>query len=356
MTFRNIIYPAILICIFSCSSNKSPEQQSGEKTTTEVENKPTDVKVKLLELQDFSYELISNGTIAAMNKAELKFQSQEIIRKIYVKNGERVSKGQKIAELDKFKLEMAMNQAVEALEQAKLNLQDVLIGLGYSISDTVIPAEVMKMVKIRSNHEQSQNNYTMAKYNLDAATLYAPFDGVVANLTDKEFNMPSGGEAFCTIIDNRRPEVIFHVLESELPLISLNDKIFVAPFSLSSYIVEGRISEINPMIEKASGMVRVKAGLSGNKDNKLYEGMNVKIRVQLLLGKQLVVPKQAVVLRTNRQVVFKYRKNKAWWVYVQTGQENSDSYVLTDDALKIGDSIIYEGNINLSDEAPVIVK
>jgi len=290
-----------------------------------------------------------------MNKAELKFQSQEIIRKIHVKNGERVSKGQKIAELDKFKLEMTMSQAVESLEQAKLNLQDVLIGLGYSISDTVIPPEVMKLVKLKSNYEQSQNNYTMAKYNLDAATMYAPFDGVVANLIDKEFNLP-GGEAFCTIIDNYHPEVIFHVLESELSHISLNDKILVSPYSSSSYTIEGRITEINPMVEKATSMVRVKASLSGNKDNKLFEGMNVRVRIQLLLGKQLIVPKQSVVLRTNRQVVFKYEKNKAFWVYVQTGQENSESYVLIDNALKAGDSIIYEGNINLSHEAPVIVK
>jgi RND family efflux transporter MFP subunit len=353
MALKNIIYPAILICLLSCSSKKE-EQQSGEKTTTEVENKSTEVKIKLLEYQDFSYELISNGTVAAKNKAELRFQSQEVIRTIHVKNGDRVSKGQKIAELDKFKLEMALNQAVEALERAKLELQDVLIGQGYSINDTAnVPAEVMKVVKIKSNYEQSHNSHIIAKHDLDAATLYAPFDGVVANLITKEFNQP-GSDAFCTIIDNHNQEVIFNILESELPLIGLNDKIVVSLFSLSSYIVEGRISEINPMIDK-NGMVRIKATIN-NKDNKLYEGMNIKVRVQLLLGKQLIVPKSAVVLRTNRKVVFKYNNDKAWWVYVQTGQENSDSYVLTDDALKPGDNIIYDGNINLSDEAPVVVR
>jgi multidrug efflux pump subunit AcrA (membrane-fusion protein) len=108
------------------------------------------------------------------------------------------------------------------------------------------------------------------------------------------------------------------------------------------------------MIDK-NGMVRIKATIN-NMDKKLYEGMNIKVRVQLLLGKQLIVPKSAVVLRTNRKVVFKYNNDKAWWVYVQTGQENSDSYVLTDDALKPGDNIIYDGNINLSDEAPVVVR
>jgi 6-phosphogluconate dehydrogenase (decarboxylating) len=83
--------------------------------------------------------------------------------------------------------------------------------------------------------------------------------------------------------------------------------------------------------------------------------MNVRVRVQLLLGRQLVVPKSAVVLRTNKKVVFRLDRNKAAWVYVQTAQENSDSYVITE-GLSAGDSIIYEGNINLADQSPVALK
>jgi RND family efflux transporter MFP subunit len=353
MTLKNIIYPVIVFYLLSCSSKKAEEGQSGEKTTTKVEDIATEVKTKLLEYQDFNYELISNGKIAAISKAELQFQSQEIVRKIYVKNGDKVTKGQKLAELDKFKLEIAKHQAIESLERAKLDLLDVLIGQGYSMNDTLnIPADTMKVAKIRSNYEQSRNNYITAEYNLDAATLYAPFDGLIANLSIKEFNK-SGSEAFCTIIDNRNPEVVFNILENELPHINLKYKVLVSPFSMSSYTVEGYISEINPIVDK-NGMVQVKAIIS-NKDNKLYEGMNVKIRVQLLLGKQLTVPKSAVVLRNNKKVVFKLRNNRAAWVYVQTAQENSNSYVITE-GLNEGDHIIYEGNINLADNAPVIVK
>jgi RND family efflux transporter MFP subunit len=320
------------------------------------EDKAVEVKVKRLEYTDFSYELISNGTIAAMHKADLRFQSQEIIRKIYVKNGDRVTKGQKLAELDKFKLESALSQAVESLERAKLELQNELIGQGcFSLDDTLnISAEILKIAKIRSNYDQSMNNNAMALYNLDAATLYAPFDGVIANLTVKEFNQP-GGEAFCTILDNRTPEVVFNILEYELPLLKINDKVIVSPFSQATYEMEGKVSEINPMIDK-NGMVRVKAVVS-NRDNKFYEGMNVKIRVQRLLGKQLVIPKTALVLRTNRKVVFTLGNDHAQWVYVETAQENSDSYVIVEDGkLNAGDSIIYEGNINLADGTRVKTK
>ncbi|GAB6008821.1 efflux RND transporter periplasmic adaptor subunit [Dysgonomonas reticulitermitis] len=345
---------ALMSVLYSCSANKENEKEENDKVTEIANDKPVEVRAKLLEYQDFNYELISNGIIAALNKADLRFQSQEHIVKIHVKNGQRVTKGQKLAELDRFKLENSMEQALESLERAKLDLQDVLIGQGYSLSDsTRIPQEVMRIAKIRSNYEQSRNNYIMAKYNLDMATLYAPFSGVVANLTAKEYNLP-GSEPFCTIIDNQSPEVVFNILENELPLIKLNDKVIISPFSETSYTMEGRVSEMNPIIDK-NGMVRVKAVIS-NRDSKVHEGMNVKVRVQRLLGKQLVIPKSALVLRTNRKVVFTLKDNKAIWKYVETAQENSDSYVVIPDKINAGDSIIYEGNMNLMDQVPVILK
>ncbi|MDR0560574.1 MAG: efflux RND transporter periplasmic adaptor subunit [Prevotellaceae bacterium] len=351
MTLKNIIYLTAAIFMLSCAGKKADEKPAAEKTTEAID-KIVEVKTQLLQVQDFNYELISNGIIAAANKAELKFKSQEIIRKIYVKNGDRVVKGQKLAELDRFQLEIDKAQAKEALERTKLDLQDALISQGYFMNDTAnIPDEVLKVARIRSNYEQSRNNFIAAEYKLDAASLYAPFDGVIANLTVKEFNQ-SGSDPFCTIVDNHNLEVVFNILENELSLIQLNYKVLISPFSLPDVKIEGHISEINPMIDK-NGMVRLKAFI-GNRDSRLYEGMNVKVRVQLLLGKQLVVPKSAVVLRTNKKVVFTFKNDRANWVYVQTAQENSDSYVISD-GLKEGDMVIYDGNINLADQTPVKV-
>ena len=345
---------AWLFLLCACSGNKAG-REAGEKEEEVIDmqtDEPEEVRVKRLEYADFHYELISNGTIASMRKAELRFQSQETVQKIYVKNGQWVHAGQAIAELDKFRLETALKQAGESLERTRLDLQDVLIGQGYSLSDSAnVPPPVMKIAKIRSNYEQSQTNYAIAQYNFDAATLYAPFAGVVANLTAKEFNQP-GGEAFCTVIDNRQPEVVFNILETELPLVKPGDKVIVSPFSQLDYAVEGRISEINPMIDK-NGMVRIKAVIT-NRDNRFYEGMNVKVRVQRLLGNRLVIPKPALTLRTNKKVVFTLKNGLAIWNYVETAQENSDSYIVVD-GLQAGDSVIYEGNLNLAHEARVRV-
>lgn len=348
----SLIVIILFFSLSSCLENREKEEKKDISLTNVVEDRPIAVKTILATEKDFNYELISNGTVGAMKKAELKFQNQETIRKIHVKNGTWVEKGQTIAELDCFKLLSSLSQAEEAKERALLDLQDILIGQGYTLKDSInIPPQIMKIARIRSNYDQSLNNYSVAKHNLSMATLKAPFSGIIANLWNKEYNYPSG-DIFCTVLDNRNPEVMFNVLESEISLLNLNDKVLISPFSSPEFIVEGYVTEINPIID-SNGMVRVKAAFSNIKD-KFYEGMNVKIRVQRLLGKRIAIPKSALVMRTNKKVIFTMKNHKAIWNYVETAQENSDSYVVTK-GINTGDSVIFDGNINLAHETPVII-
>ncbi|GHT13493.1 cation efflux system protein [Bacteroidia bacterium] len=341
----------LCILLLSCSSKK--EEADEGNVSTVLPDEQNVVRVMRLEMTDFQHELIANGTISAQKKADLRFQTSENVVAIYVKNGDRVTKGQKIAMLDQFKLQNTLNQSKDNLQRAWLDLQNVLIGQGYSLSDTAgVPKEIMQLAKVKSNYDQSANQYALAEYNLENSVLYAPFDGVVANLFTKIYNYPNASEPFCTILDNNRPETDFRVLESELPFLRVGDKIHVSPFSANDYSCEGQVVEINPSIDK-NGMVLVKA-LINNPKNQLYDGMNVKIYLQRSLGKQLVIPKGALVLRSNKKVVFTLKNGYAQWVYVQTGLENSSGYVVTE-ALAEGDSVIYEGNINLAHETPVVV-
>ncbi|GHT49411.1 cation transporter [Bacteroidia bacterium] len=345
-------YYLFCVLLLSCSSKK--EEQAEENVSTVLPDEVNEVRAMRLEYTGFQHELIANGTVSAQNKADLKFPASENVSAIYVKNGDKVRKGQKIAQLEPFKLQNTLAQAKDNLARARLELQDVLIGQGYSLNDTAsVPAEAMQLAKVKSNYDQSLIQYGLAEYNYNHSVLYAPFDGVVANLFTKVYNLPDAGQAFCTIIDPAHPGVDFKILESELPLVHIGDKVEVSPFSINDYTCEGRIIEINPVVDK-NGMVQVKA-LTGNSQNRLYDGMNVKIRLQRSVGKQLVIPKEALVLRTNKKVVFTLKDGKAQWVYVQTGLENSTGYVVTE-GLAEGDSVIYEGNINLAHEAPVRVK
>lgn len=346
---------ALAVLTVACSESKTDTVGEEEGVNTVLPDEQNEVTVQVLERKDFEHELVSNGKLTAGQQANLKFETQGVVAAVYVKNGQLVRKGQKLAELDKYSLTRKTIQARDAMEEARLQMQDVLIGQGYAAGDTThAPADIVRLARVKSGYDRSVADYELAKREEENATLKAPFDGVIANLFSKPFNEPDSSEPFCTVVGTQGMEADFTVLENELPLIKAGDRVEVTPYSDATSHYTGRISEINPLVDD-KGMVRVKAIVNGQ--GKLFSGMNVRISVHRSLGKQLVIPKSAVVLRSGKQVVFTLQDGKAMWHYVQTGLENSDSYSLveTADGLKEGDVVIVTGNVNLAHEAPVKV-
>ena len=343
-----------MFLLAACSGSGKEEAEKGVATVLPSEK--NEVTVQVLKRHAFEHELVSNGKVVAGGQADLRFETAGIVAQIYVKNGERVSRGQKLAELDKFRLTNKTMQAKNALDKAKLELQDVLIGQGYPAEDTSkVPAEIMQLARVKSGYDQSLSQYELAKYEEEHATLTAPFGGIVANLFSKPYNVANTSEAFCTIIGTQSMEADFTVLENELPLIKKGDKVIITPYSDVSAKYEGKIVQINPLVDD-KGMVKVKAVADGK--GKLFSGMNIRVNVYRSLGEQLVIPKSAVVLRSGKEVVFTLKNGKAAWNYVRTGLENAANYALAEDGenkLEEGDTIIVTGNVNLAHEAPVTI-
>ncbi len=341
----------------SCSGSKKEKKETVE---TVLPARDSEVTTQVLKKKMFYHELVSNGKVKAGHYADLSFGSAQPIVRIFVKNGMRVRRGQKLAELDLFKLRNAVEQAKNTLEQTRLEMQDVLIGQGYNPEKPKsIPADVMKLAGVKSGYESSKARYELALYEMNHAALTAPFDGVVANLFTQPFTMASTSQPFCRIINEAEMEVEFKVLENELSLIKTGEKVVVAPFSSSGNESSGVVSEINPLVDE-NGMVSAKARLRGN--GKFFDGMNVRVSVHRAIENALVIPKSAVVLRSGKQVVFTLKDGKAMWNYVTTGLENMDSYIVNErqdanstDGLSVGDVVIVTGNVNLAHESPVKV-
>lgn len=344
-----------LLAMCACSGEKT-EHQDKEGVETVLPSMPNEVTVLELKAKTFEHELVSNGKVTAKEYADLYFRTAEVVKKVYVKNGDRVREGQKLAELDLFRLNNTLEQRENALQQATLDMQDVLIGQGYA-PDSLdnIPSEIKSLAMIRSGYNSSKSQYEAAQHELSQALLTAPFDGVVANLFDKAHNLAKTGEPFCRVISSASMEVDFTVLESELPLIKVGDRVEVMPYASTAGTCTGSISEINPMVDE-NGLVRVKAKVNGG--GKLFDGMNVRVSVKRSLEGQMVIPKTAVVLRSGKQVMFVVEDGKAMWKYIHTGLENMTEYTLTNwkaDGLEEGMTVIVSGNVNLAHEAPVKV-
>ena len=346
-----------LILIWSCAgrTGETSAGLTGANSAGAVSPSPEGdavVTVKELHMQMMEHELVSNGKVIARQQADLRWEQEGVIAAVYVRNGQHVTKGQKLAELDSWKLANTTAQREAALEAARIEMQDVLIGQGYRADDTdEVPESVMRLARIKSNYDACLAQYQLAVREEEQAALSAPFDGVVANLQTKAHNRSSTTEPFCTVVGGEM-EVDFTVLESELPLLRVGDRVEVSPFAdADASTVEGRVTAFNPLVDE-NGMVSVTATLSSSQA--LFSGMNVRVSVRRQVERQLVVPKEAVVLRSGRHVVFTLQNGRAQWNYVQIGLENATTYSVID-GLHEGDTVIVTGNLNLAHEATVRV-
>lgn len=345
-----LIAVLIISTLTACNNRKVANDSTAEGVNALPQAEPNEVTTIILRLQPFEHELISNGKVEAIQLTDIHFETDGIVEKVLVRNGDHVAQGQVIAELDKFKLHNAVVQAQNAFEQAKLDLQDVLIGQGYGNKpETEIPSDVMQLARTRSGYSQSLAAYELALSNEANASLKAPFSGTIANLQLKRFNKVSPSDIVCTIVGSQGMEATFSVLENELPLVHRGDKVVITPYADITAVHEGTVTEINPVVD-ANGMVMVKALVKGT--DRLFSGMNIKVSVKRQMPAQLVVPKSSVVLRQGRQVVFTLQDDQAMWNYVQTGLENADTFTILE-GLKEGDEVIVTGNVNLAHESKV---
>lgn len=338
-----------------CSEKKDDTfGKEKEGVETVLPSQVNEVTVMTLKRTTFNHELVSNGKVTASQYADLSFRlTSEPVAHIYVKNGETVKKGQKIAGLDLFTLKNSLEKAEIALRQSELEMKDVLIGQGYAPDRMqAIPKDIVRLAEVKSGYGQSRAAYELAKFELEQAVITAPFDGVVANLETRGFNRPDGTKPFCRVIGSGGMEVAFKVLESELPLVRRGDRVEVTPFAGTAGACSGTVSEINPLVDE-NGLVSVRARVNGGA--RLFDGMNVRVSVKRSVPGQLVVPKTAVVLRTGKQVVFTLKDGRAVWNYVTTGLENMTEYTVTGEGMEEGAQVIVTGNVNLAHEAPVKV-
>ncbi len=340
----------LLACLFFFSCTDKVQKKTMERNGIK-NDKTISVQVQILHQQTFQKQLIANGLIKAAQKTELRFKSGNRINRILARNGQWVQQGTTLAVLDNVLLANQLQKAEIAFDKAKnkLNEEKILYGLNGS-EDSIIREEVLRNLWIKSGYREAKNNLQNIQILYDQTILKAPFSGVVANLETRPGNYITPGDIFCLFIDQNNLEIHFSVLESELGFVKMGLEVKVVPFSDNGKEYMGHISEINPVVDE-NGLIKIKARLQ-NGDKALLDGMHAKVFVNQPMDSLIVVPKEALVLRSNREVVFTVEYGLAKWNYVNSLYENSTSFALKE-GLKIGDTIIVSGNMNLSHDARV---
>ena len=278
MNLKSTLKIMLLVCLSACTTKPQQTAIQQEPVLMIEATQPVAEEVSIpVESQALVHSLTGSGKVKAANYSDLYFRLQEQIAHVYVKNGAKVSKGQKLADLDTYTLQSNLRQTEIGLEQAYLELQDILIGQGYDPDkQDAVPADMMKLARVKSGYEQAELQKEKALREIENATLVAPFDGVIANLTAQPHHMAGGSEPFCRIIQTNNMEVEFQVLENELHLVKMGQKVEIVPQASTIGALQGEICNMNPLVDE-KGLIQVRARVKGNAG--LMEGMNVSVQI-----------------------------------------------------------------------------
>ena len=353
--FVFFVVPVGLMILFAaCTRGKEENKDGSGMEMHQQQMSETYVDTMVLHQKEFNKQIVCNGRLRAKAKSELNFNGQGIIAEVFVREGQHIGKGKLIATLDKQDRQRELEKAEHELQRAKVELTDKLIGLGYNDMNAV-PADVMERAEVMSGYYSAKFQLQSAKKALEECNLYAPFSGRIADLEAKRFQK---NDKVCTLVDDSGFEVEFRILEAELSGVRIGQKVKVTPFVQDSIQYEGRVTEINPLVDD-KGLVKIKAQLS-NRGNTLLDGMNVRVIVEEKMQHMFVVPKDAVVERDGYQVIFLLEEGRAVWTYVDVVHSNISSFAITgcqrkETTIKEGDIVITSGNLNLADGTEVIV-
>jgi len=196
-------------------------------------------------------------------------------------------------------------------------------------------------------------NYKRAKLLYEYSFIKAPFQGYIADLkiTNKEF--VNANNICCSIYDISKIKIEIDILESEISSLKENRAVDIVFNAYPTLSFKGNIEYISPIINENSRTNKAIVYIDNSK-NLIKPGMIGNVVIEGNIYKdRLLVPKEAVLTRDNRKLVFVAEGNKAKWVYVETKLENRDYVEIESKELKEGLKIIISNNYTLAHDANI---
>ncbi|MFD2037617.1 efflux RND transporter periplasmic adaptor subunit [Belliella marina] len=352
--FRLFFIAAILLATtLSCEEEKK-ESQEIPSDSFRAEVAATPVRVAKAEQRTFDYLINATGKIEAIDQVKVVTQRQGILSDLNVKEGDYVEKGAVLAKLDDSEARFRHEKAKIAFKNSQVNYDSDILSFSSIMEseDDERKTSLVDQLKSKSGLFSAEIDLKEAELEIEKSTIKAPISGKVADLKIKKGSLVSNGEDFMEIINVNALELKVKVLESDINLISIGQKAEVYPVSGGTEIT-GTVRSINPKVDE-NGLVQVSLLVNGSKG--LLPGMNARAIIRAPQTNSIVVPKQALVYRSSRAVVFTIENNESKWNYVEVGKDNGKEVEILS-GIEAGNTVITTNNLQLAHQAPIqIVK
>ena len=337
--FAAYAFMASAMLMASCSSDEKKVEEKVEKPLVKVE---TVVSQSVDQIGNYTAtteaDVVNNITTAMPNR----------IKAIYVDEGQKVSKGQRLVALDDVNTDSYELQVANA----EANLKNVEINYNRAVELYKIGGGTKQSVEqMELSLINAQNALASAKRALqnvkENTVLTSPISGVVTARNYDAGDM-TGQLPILTIAQVQPVKIVINVSESELAKVNNGMPAVVKFDTYGDEEFAGKVTMVAPTVDVATRTFGVEVTVA-NKDNRILPGMFARVELNLGTMEHVVVPDKAVVKQpgSGNYYVYVYKDGKVSYNQVQLGQRMGDKYELIS-GVESGSQVVVSGQSRLA--------
>jgi RND family efflux transporter MFP subunit len=352
---------------FTRGSTPSAGTQAAERSVAAPASGPA-VSVSTVRVQkrDVPVQIDVTGTVAALNSVDVRPQVSGVITKVHIREGQFVQAGQLLFTLDARSAEAGLNQAQAELQKDQAALADAqrqlarsreLLAQGFVAQGAVDTSQAQVDAQAAAV-SAARAAIDAARVGLGYSRITAPTSGRAGAIVPVAGSTVQAGTTTLVTLTQLDPIAVgFNLpqrhLADALELLRSGGGTVTASLPERGKPITGRLQFVDNLVDASSGTVKVKA-VFGNKDQALWPGAFVDVRLDVqTLKDALVVPQAAVILGERGKTVYVVEAgNRAQPRRVEVVHAAGLEAVVT--GLQPGDRVVVDGRQNLRPGAVVV--
>jgi membrane fusion protein (multidrug efflux system) len=309
------------------------------------------------------------ASIKGVQDVQISPKVSGFLIKIHVKEGQTVSAGQVLFEIDNVTYQAQVRQAQAAVNTARTQLNTA--ELTYNNSKKLFENRVIGDYEMKTAHNsyeqakaglaQAEASLANAKETLSFCFVKSPATGVVGTLPYKVGALVSAQNVLTTVSNNSSMEVYFSVNEKAALDMSKTgnglESIPAVKLQLadgSIYAHEGKVAKMSGVIDQATGTVQLIA-VFPNPEKLLKSGGSGNVVIPRDYSSAIVIPQSCVMEVQNKKFVYTVGKdNKVKYTEIQVDPQNDGNNFVVTSGLNVGDKYITNGITKLSDGMEIV--
>jgi membrane fusion protein (multidrug efflux system) len=328
-----------------------------------LEFTPSDIAI--VEVRGLVRSIPFSGSLAPLVQTTVKAKVAGEINRLFVREGESVTHGQVLAQIETVDLQSRLDSQEGALEEARARLSiaeknrengQALLRqkfISQNAFDTMHSTYEASAASVRS----AQAQLRIARKAMDDASVRAPFNGIVARKLVNAGEKVGVDSPLFGLVDLANMEIEAPAPAAEIPAVKPGQAVSFRVDGFGERIFTGRVERINPSADAGSRSITLYISVA-NQDGALKGGMFAKGDIVLeSTAISAVIPASAVRVEAGQEYVFTIEGGKIGKRAVKLGTtEPQRGLVEVRSGLEEGISVVSARVSGLKPGAPAVIK